>query len=343
MDERTACSPAIPGLAHPLACPWPSFGLAAAAAVDHLARQHPLDLWLVTEVIGGEQQVVAAAGAWSPLVPPGRSFAWADSFCVRMLDGRGPAVATDVRQSPSYADVLLPSPSEVRGYIGVPLLHADGDLFGSLCGVAGAPQATLRDALPLVGFAGRMLSTVLAGEALAAERSAAAAHALALSDRDALTGLRNDRGWQDALMQESERCRRYGANASVIALDVDDVVDLDDSDSRPADHVGLVTCAHAILAACRPSDVVARTEAAQFGVVAVECDAACARALTHRIRRALRSVGVSVSVGVASRRVGEDLHGTWRRADEAMGVEQRRRRQLKDVQRSRSGRPDSSG
>lgn len=307
------------------ASPWPGFELAAGAAVGHLAEQVPMDLWLVTEVIGGEQQVVAAAGEWAGLTPPGSSLKWDESFCVRMVDGRGPNVAPDVREVPGYAAAAVGEREQVRCYVGVPLLHSDGALFGTLCGFAGTPHSPeLTQSLPLVSFAGRMLSTVLATEAVAARHAEAAAYAQALSERDPLTGLRNDLGWQQSLSQENERCRRYGASASVIVLSIEE---------PPAVQPGsrLAGCGQALVSACRPSDIVARVGGDGFGVIAVECDAACARALVLRIRRTLRSAGFSTGLGVATRRVGEELSGTSRRAEEAMQAGRRRHRQLRQL------------
>lgn len=338
-NDLPAARPADPppGRAAMPASPWPGFELAAGAAVEHLAEQVPMDLWLVTEVIGGEQQVVAAAGAWSGLTPPGTSLSWAESFCVRMVDGSGPNVAPDVREVPGYAAAAVGEREQVRCYVGVPLLQSDGALYGTLCGFAGRPRpAALSQSLPLVGFAGRMLSTVLATEAVAARHAEAVAHVQAMSERDVLTGLRNERGWQQALADENERCRRYGAPASVIVLGVEEPGPA----QAPAVGDHLVGCGAVLASACRPSDIVARSAGEAFGVVAVECDAACGRALLVRIRRALRSAGYSVSVGVATRRVGEDLVGTWRRADDAMLAGRRRLRQLRQAQLSRQANAD---
>lgn len=69
---------------------------------------------------------------------------------------------------------------------------SDDTVFGSLCAVVGRPRTpALAESYPLIGFVGRVLSTVLAQEALAADRSAAAAQAYALVDRDPLTELAN--------------------------------------------------------------------------------------------------------------------------------------------------------
>lgn len=227
-DRQPASSPTV---RDPGAQPWPGFALAADAAVRQLAEQLPMDLWLVTHLDREHQQIVASYGDWDAIAPPGSVLPWADSFCVRMING-APGLATDVRAVPDYAGVAVGPYAIVRCYLGTPLLTADGGLFGSLCGFAGTPRPDSADSYPLVRFVGRMLSTVLTRESLAAERSEAAAEAYALVDRDMATGLGNARGWQRALGTENERCRRFGSPASVIVLDLSELGRARDPDTE---------------------------------------------------------------------------------------------------------------
>lgn len=50
----------------------------------------------------------------------------------------------------------------------------------------------------------------------------------------------------------------------------------------------------------------------------MECDVASARALATRVRMAMRTASVAVSLGCATRRPGEKLKDMWHRADSAM-------------------------
>lgn len=205
-----------------------------------------------------------------------------------------------MQKSSRYRGVAVGPLAKIKAYVGVPLLSADGVLFGSLCAFSGAPQgqALLGVAEP-ARMLGRMLSTVAAGEQIAADRSADAAAAYALAERDRLTALLNRRGWDGALVAEEQRSQRYGSAVSVVALDLDGLKELNDTRGHAAGD--------------------------EFGLLAVECDAAAARALQRRLRAALRTAGVSCSVGVATRRSGEGLTHTWARADEAMFRAKRRR------------------
>lgn len=299
--------------------PWPGFAVAAEAAVRQLSDAVRMDLWLVTHVEGDRQLVVAAAGGWAGLAPAGAGFAWAESFCLPMVTGRGPMVAPDVRSVGAYAGVTSGLYARVRAYLGVPLIVGEGRVFGTVCGFAGAPKSpALAGSLSLVRFVSRMIGTILAGEQHTHDRSVEAAMAYALAERDQLTGLRNRRGWESTLGREDGRCRRYGPAATVlvVSLDAPRHEPAADPGAPAADAAVLAECAAVLQAACRPADLLARLGGGEFRVLAVECDAPAAAALVCRLRRQLRSAGVQAAVGAATRRAKEDLAATSRRAEQ---------------------------
>ena len=292
--------------------------------MQHLDDLVGLDLWLVTAVEGSQQTVVAASGGWAGFAPAGTTFPWTDSFCSRMVGREGPVVAPDVAVVPAYAQVAVGPLADVRAYVGVPLEGEDGVVFGTLCGFAGQPQDEgLSGCLTSVQLVGRMLSTILAREQFAQTRSQEAAAAYALVERDALTGLRNRRGWESALEQENTRCQRYGAVASVLTLELD--APPPSADAGADDRLG--RCAEVLRRSCRPGDVLARLDRREFGVLALECDPVSARALLTRLRVALRTAGLSASAGAATRRAGEHLDEASARAVEDVRRDQRRRGQ----------------
>ncbi len=299
----------------PSSNPWPGFGTAARASLTQLDRLIDMDLWLVTEVKDHDQHVVASCGRWSAQAPAGAVFPWLESFCLRMLQGHGPRFVPNAAAVPAYAKAMVGPLAQVHSYIGVPLLRSDGVLFGTLCAFAGTtrPQS-INDRRDLVEFMARGLSTLLAKETLAAERSEDAAQAYALAERDPLTGLRNLRGWTQALEQENLRCRRYGSAASVFAVRLATPRRSDESPDFAAANDIYQACAKALTAVGRPADTIARCTGGEFAVLAVECDVICARALVIGIRRALSKVALAATVTGATRRFEEDLAATWRRA-----------------------------
>jgi diguanylate cyclase (GGDEF)-like protein len=267
--------------------------------------------------------VIASAGPWAGRVRPGAWMVWSETLCRRMIEEGGPPLACDIRDVPEYAEMedrlRRAGLGPVRAYAGMALRRRDGGLFGTVCAFHHARLDPVDPTiLPLLSLVTGMLSTILAGETLAAERSADAAAAQALAERDVLTDLRNRRGWNAALDQEQQRAARYGHATSVLVVDMDGLKAINDSGGHAAGDLALQSMASLLGAACRPADVVARTGGDEFCVLAVEAGARAAHALAARIRDRLHPAGLRASVGVATRRRNEQLTETTRRADEAM-------------------------
>lgn len=306
--------------------PWPSFALAAQAAVQHLEARFALDLWLVTHVTEDRQTVVASAGHWAALATPGTGFAWRESFCVAMLEQRGPTWAPDVSTIPDYAAVATGVLAQVRAYVGVPLEGDGGEFFGTLCAYAETPQHEApADLLSTVELVGQMLSTVLAREQEAAARSHDAAMASALAERDHRTGLLNGRGWKAALALEDQRVQRYGSSTGILVATIEHPEPNAADTTEPVTDLLLRQCAEVLATNRRPGDVQARLEGEEFAVLAIECDAQCLRAMRAKLRIELRTAALSVAIGAANRRVGESLTDTYVRARDAMNTDHRRR------------------
>ena len=111
-----------------------SFETAAAELVVVLADLQHLDLWMVTERASGDVQQVHVAS-------PGNAFgldskaqlSWQDSFCRLMLEGLAPPVVEDALALPETAE--RSRATGVAAFASVPILHADGTLFGTVCGL----------------------------------------------------------------------------------------------------------------------------------------------------------------------------------------------------------------
>jgi GAF domain-containing protein len=141
--------------------PWPDFAAAASGALQFLHEQLTWDVWMITRV-SGDRQIVLCACPDKP-VRPGAQLPWEESFCRAMVEGRAPRVATVTAAVPEYAPLSKGLGRHVAAYLGVPVVTPEGELFGTLCGVAfrAKPLSAARD-LPLVETLARMLSTLLA-------------------------------------------------------------------------------------------------------------------------------------------------------------------------------------
>lgn len=111
-------------------------------------------------------------------------------------------------------------------------------LYGTVCAVDPLPQPTATTGtaqlVDLVDRQARLISTVLAVERQVDETRRRAERAESEALMDPLTGLVNRRGWELLLDREEQRCRRYGALASVLMIDLDGLKAVNDTTGAAA-------------------------------------------------------------------------------------------------------------
>jgi diguanylate cyclase (GGDEF)-like protein/PAS domain S-box-containing protein len=120
-----------------------------------------------------------------------------------------------------------------------------------------------------------------------------------LSEHDALTGLRNRRRFEHELGQQVRRCQRYGEQAALVVLDLDDFKRVNDTHGHRAGDELLKAVAREIELRLRGTDLVARVSGDQFAVLLPgTSDEAAAR-----VGRDLARVIAECAVGEGERRV----------------------------------------
>jgi len=156
-----------------------------------------------------------------------------------------------------------------------------------------------------------------------------------LADRDALTPLLNRR----ALLRELARIRtfaqRYGAPASLVYFDLDDMKGVNDRLGHAAGDAALKAVAERLLAHVRESDVVGRMGGDEFAVILAQADRATAEAKAAALARAIEaepmkfgdwSAPLHISWGVREITPEADPETLVAEADAAMYARKRERR-----------------
>lgn len=318
--------------------PVRTFDAACALVVEHLARTIPMGMWAVTRIVDGRQLFLDVDSAGYPVVA-GAEFPYASSMCRSMVTGAAPRIAPDVDAVPEYAESAASVlPLVVNAYVGTPIVRADGELFGTVCGYDPRRQAdSLRDHQPLLDLISGLLSAVLEADSAATAATRELEVARREADTDTLTGLMNRRGWNRFLSMEEERYRRFGDPACVVVLDLDRLKTINDTQGHEAGDRYIQRTARVLAESVRPGDVLARLGGDEFGLLAVGAGARQTGELVTRLERALEREGVSGSFGHAPYSVVAGFPGAWQAADEAM-YERKRLRRAQLPTRSGGGR-----
>jgi EAL domain-containing protein (putative c-di-GMP-specific phosphodiesterase class I) len=113
--------------------------------VLELARIHlGMDVAWSSRFVGADQVFThVSADTGVPAPPPGSSTPAAGSYCVRVLDGRLPAVIPDTSANLISRELPMTRDLDIGAYVGVPILLSDGRVDGMLCAVSSGPRPEL--------------------------------------------------------------------------------------------------------------------------------------------------------------------------------------------------------
>lgn len=319
-----------------LAPPYGSFAEAVEAVLGVLRASGRLSRWAVFYE-DREQDVqiaIGTVGRGAPEVQVGDRLPWSSSLC-RRLERGAPSVVHDMLGVRDYADAALVRSGQVAAYAGAEIATGDGHVFGTLCGFSPMrTDHTLAEIEPLLTLCARLLSTMLAQP-----RHAEAAGELVTAldhreQRDALTGLGNQRRWDLAILDHEA-----GGRAGVIVIGVDGLQQVNDRDGYDTGDRLLQRAAHALTRVVRPDDVLCRVAGDVFAALLPSCTAQDAVTVGERARAALIAAEVPASVGAASRWRGEGLGAVLERAGRAMYAEKALRERRDAIE---PFRPDAS-
>jgi len=152
-------------------------------------------------------------------------------------------------------------------------------------------------------------------EALTLENARLLQEVEKLTTVDALTGLHTRRQFDDASQVEFRRSLRYRLKLSVVMIDIDHLMRVNDNHGRIAGDKVLAGVADVCLRGIRMTDLHARYGGEEFCLLLPETDQKGAHVLAERLRASVaglrfqtdkRSFSVTASFGIAERRPGTD-------------------------------------
>lgn len=303
-----------------------NFEEASRTVLDFLHQHYGFGLWMITRV-QGDDWIILQAEDHHYGVSDGAVLRWADSFCSRMTRGEGPRIAPRSKEIAAYTEAPIGKQLPIGAYVGVPLRHPDGKLFGTMCAIDPDEQPHVSDSdLPLIELLARLLSTVLAHDIERAESQRQIREARHESLSDPLTGLPNRRAWNRMMEREQSRLRQFGGSAVICVVDLDDLKEVNDEHGHAAGDEVLRRCADAIGQNVRDDDFVARLGGDEFGVASISYQSLEPGPVSERLREQLDACGIRASIGGAAWKPGQSLAETWERADADMYADKNRRK-----------------
>lgn len=217
------------------------------------------------------------------------------SFCAHAMFGTEPMVVPDATLDSRFrTNPLVTREPEIRFYVGVPLLAADGTALGALCAIDRKP----RDLRPIE----------LAMLADLANLTMEQLELRLLATRDGLTGAMRREPFLISAERDLAMARREGRPLSCLMIDVDNFKKINDQWGHAAGDEVLVRISAAIGAELRRGDTLGRIGGEEFCVVSPDTDLLGAKKLAERVRAAVaaveidaegRTIAVTASVGVA--------------------------------------------
>jgi diguanylate cyclase (GGDEF)-like protein len=146
-----------------------------------------------------------------------------------------------------------------------------------------------------------------------------------LAETDALTGLFNQRFFQETLRREVTRAHRYQRKLTLIVFDLDDFKSINDQVGHLAGDRVLAQAADRLREAVRSVDVACRIGGDEFAVIMPESSAEDGDQLFHRVHNSMRGTALGpdeqrlrLSGGIAELLHGDTPASLFERADAAL-------------------------
>jgi len=255
-----------------------------------------------------------AYGGWwamgGPAGSPHREATW-------WAPGVGPALLQRAADAPFLPGIQLPA--RVRRSWKTVVLSDLGGEAGMLSAI-GVPVISRGEVVAVVEFActehlrsgddtDRMLQRVSEALSSYVERERMEGQLQHLADHDPLTDLFNQRRFDEEIERELASARRYGTGGAILALDLDDFKDVNDTLGHDAGNALLASVAELMRVRLRGTDILARLGGDEFAAILPHTDEGRARHIAEELLYAIRehaivttargSCRTTASIGIA--------------------------------------------
>lgn len=172
-----------------------------------------------------------------------------------------------------------------------------------------------------------LLSVIAHAVGVAINNTKAYTHLLRESILDDLTGLHNRRYFNERLIDEVDRAKRYGSTVSLLLCDIDHFKRVNDTYGHPVGDEVLVWIGNVFRDKLRKTDIVARYGGEEFAIIllntekdkAVEIAENLRLAVAQRVLPGHKSVTVTISIGVSTFGVdANSFDGLINKSDKAL-------------------------
>lgn len=296
--------------------PPASYQYAAERTMRFLAETLAIPTWVLFKNQSGALSVITGIGDYERYIA-GHDLSvghLSDLRTINILSAQ-PAPTTPEGSNRRAGGI---DPGTVAPY-GIPTADADGYLFALLCAFGeGISQQRFAQAKPVIDYAAGMLRSIVRTELTLEEAARRTERAQADALVDPLTGLHNRRSWDQLLATEDQRCSRFGYDAVIFMIDVDELKAVNDRFGHEKGDELIRSAGTALERSVRRTDVVARVGGDEFAILAVKCDASAAARIREHIESTLMRANAPATVGYSVRSEAGDLFEAWRQADGAM-------------------------
>lgn len=285
------------------------------SVLKFLHARYGFDLWMITPV-EDKDWIVLQSEDYAYDVKPGHVFCWEDSFCSHMVKGKAPRIAPRSEEIPVYANAPIAQQVPIKAYIGQPLYHEDGSIFGTICAIDPQPQPkSLLDEAPLIEQMASLLSYILQAELRTSAQLRQLERLQVEAFTDHLTGLVNRRGWDQVIDAEEARCKLYGHPVAIIIIDLNDLKITNDLFGHSAGDELLQATAKVLKASISDQHMIARLGGDEFAILCVNTVLVDAEKICQHLEDALNHANISAALGMAMRDPSRGLLHAAQQAD----------------------------